>query len=241
MRHRLTAAVLIGLSAFDLACETGDHTEDEPGTVIVQDSAGIEIVESMTPAWDGDGWTVAATPTTVIEGDSYSIDAYDASGSLRRIIRLARGPRPITDDIRAAHETRLRERTSPDDEWFRRELSKPYPAHLPAFERLHADSEGNLWARQRRYGAEDGMAGAAVYEFFVFAADGRHLGTIELPANLEIYQIGADFILGRVRDELDIDSVHLRSRWLSAVHARSPPAAPPTPRSDSPAPRAPCT
>lgn len=413
-RNRLTAAVLTGLSVFALACESDDAPADQPGTVIVQDSAGIEIVESMTPVWDGDGWTVAATPTTVIgrvsgderylfggvngavvlrdgriavldgqaarirvysadgdhiedwgrsgegpgefsgsprrmfpyrgdsilveqfandgstifddrgrfgrtvppemwllfqndraslfdpslgpvrtcctlwgplpdgvflgsysemlpysgsgtmrssvmaaitpdsggtpvpagifkgglynrveggltelqfqfrfsmavgpdgyfvtEGDSYSFNAYDAGGRLRRIIRLAREPRPITDDIRAAHEARLREQTSPDDEWFRRELSKPYPAHLPAFESLHADTEGNLWARQRRYGADEVRVGAEMYEFYIFGADGRHLGTIELPANLEIYQLGADFILGRVRDELDVDYVHL--------------------------------
>ena len=154
------------------------------------------------------------------EGDSYSIDAYDASGHLRRIIRLAREPRPITGEVRANHEARHRERIlgpssrtddpSPEDEErLRYWLSVPYPAHLPAFEWLQADSEGNIWARQRRYGADDGMAGADMYESFIFGADGRHLGMIELPAGLEIYQIGADFILGKVRDALDVDYVHL--------------------------------
>ena len=32
---------------------------------------------------------------------------------------------------------------------------------------------------------------------------------IELPAGLEVYQIGTDFVLGKVRDELDVDYVHL--------------------------------
>ena len=146
----------------------------------------------------------------VTEGDAYSINAYDASGRLRRIIRLDREPRPVTDEVRAAHEARLREETPPENaEWLRRRLTVPYPAHLPAFEWLHADSEGNVWARQRRYGADDGMAGADMYESFIFGADGRHLGMIELPAGLEIYQIGVDFVLGKVRDALDVDYVHL--------------------------------
>ncbi|MCY4571302.1 MAG: hypothetical protein OXF01_00765, partial [Gemmatimonadetes bacterium] len=146
----------------------------------------------------------------VTEGDAYSINSYDTSGRLRRIIRLAREPRPVTDEVRAAHEARLREETSPEDEeWLRRRLAVPYPTHLPAFEWLHADSEGNLWARQRRYGADHGVAGANTYEFFVFAPDGRHLGMIELPAGLEVYQIGADFMLGKVSDEFDVDYVHL--------------------------------
>ena len=146
----------------------------------------------------------------VTEGDSYSIDAYDVSGRLRRIIRLARGPRPVTDDVKAAREARLREQISPEDEeWLRRRLSVPYPSHLPTFEGLHADSEGNVWARQEKYGADAGVEGADMYEFFIFGADGRHLGGVELPANLEVYQIGADFLLAKMRDDLDVDYVHL--------------------------------
>lgn len=119
----------------------------------------------------------------VTEGDAYSINAYDASGRLQRIIRLDRGPRPVTGEVRTAHEARLREETSPEnEEWLRRRLSVPYPTQLPAFEWLHADAEGNVWARHRRYGADDGTASAGAYEFFVFGADGRHLGTIELPS-----------------------------------------------------------
>lgn len=146
----------------------------------------------------------------VTEGDAYSIGAYDASGRLRRIIRLDREPRPVTAEVRAAHEARLREETSPEnEERLQRRLSVPYPTHLPAFEWLHADAEGNVWARHRRYGADDGTAGAGMYEFFIFGADGRHLGTIELPAGLEVYRIGTDFVLGKVRDELSVDYVHL--------------------------------
>ncbi len=144
------------------------------------------------------------------EGDAYSISAYDVSGRLRRIIRLDREPRPVTGEVRTAHEARLREETSPEnEEWLQRRLSVPYPTHLPAFERLHADAEGNIWARHRRYGADDGTAGAGMYEFFIFGADGRHLGTIELPAGLEVYRIGTDFVLGKVRDELGVDYVQL--------------------------------
>ena len=146
----------------------------------------------------------------VTEGDSYSIDDYDVSGRLRRIIRLARGPRPVTDDVKAAHEARLREQTLPEDEeWLQWQLSVSYPSHLPTSEWLRADSEGNVWARQEKYGAAAGVADPEMSEFFIFGADGRHLGVVELPANLEVYQIGADFLLAKMRDDLDVDYVHL--------------------------------
>ena len=71
------------------------------------------------------------------------------------------------------------------------------------------DSYSNVWARQEKYGADAGVAGADMYEFFIFGADGWHLGVVELPTNLEVYQIGADFLLAKMRDELDVDYVHL--------------------------------
>ena len=146
------------------------------------------------------------------EGDSHSIGAYDEGGRLRRIIRLAREPRPITDEVRAAYEDEVRERIRgygdrPDgsaDELIERELAVPYPPHLPAFESLHVDPEGNIWAGQRRYGADD-----EADEFFVFAADGQHLGIVEVPANLSVLQIGSDFILAHSRDELGVHYVHV--------------------------------
>lgn len=171
---------------------------------------------------DGDGYlrefqfqvrfsmTVGPDGYFATEGDAYSIEAYDTDGRLRRIIRLAREPGPVTDEVKADHEARLRARTSPDnEEWLRWQLTVPYPSHLPAFDRLHADPEGNVWARPQRFGAEDGLAGAATYEFFVFGTDGRYLGMVELPEGIEVYQIGTDFLLGKVSDDLDVDRVHL--------------------------------
>ena len=170
---------------------------------------------------EGDSWdlqfqvrfsmTVGPDGHFATEGDAYSIEAYDSDGSLRRIIRLARGPRPVTDEVKADHEARLRAQfTSPENEaWLRRKLAVPYPSHLPAFDLLHADPEGNVWAREQRFGADDGIAGPATHEFFIFGADGRHLGVIELPGSLEVYQIGTDFLLGKVSDELGVDRVYL--------------------------------
>ena len=63
---RRVAVVFTGLSCFAIACQPDDIRAGGPGTVTVQDSAGIEIVESGTPAWDGDGWRIAGTPSVVV-------------------------------------------------------------------------------------------------------------------------------------------------------------------------------
>ncbi len=161
------------------------------------------------------------------EGDAYSIDAYDHSGRLRRIIRLAREPRPVTDDVKAAHEAELRARimapgalieADSPEELLGMLLAGPYPSHLPTFFQLLVDPEGNVWAGQRRYGTgdagvddgtvDDDSQPSDMNEFFVFGADGRHLGVVELTADLRVFQIGADFILGTVTDDLGVSYVH---------------------------------
>lgn len=149
----------------------------------------------------------------VTEGDSYSIGRYDVSGRPIGIIRLAREPRPITDEVRAANENEIRDRIlgfgdrveggSPE-ELIQRALSASYPPHLPTFESLYVDPEGNIWAGQRRYGPSDNMT-----DFFVFAKDGRYLGIVEMPAKLSVLQIGSDFILAQLSDDLDVHYVHL--------------------------------
>ena len=59
-----------------VACADGGDRPSREGSpaqdAIVRDSAGIRIIESSTPVWDGDGWSVSDTPSVVIgrrEGD----------------------------------------------------------------------------------------------------------------------------------------------------------------------------
>lgn len=149
----------------------------------------------------------------VTEGDSYSIEVYDANGRLARIIRLAREPRPVSDEVRAVNEQEIRDRFreagdrvegGSATEMIQRALSTPYPPHLPTFEWLHVDPQGNIWAGQQSYDESSGMN-----EFFVFAADGNHLGAVDVPAELSVLQIGTDFVLAHVTDDLGVHYVHL--------------------------------
>ncbi len=160
----------------------------------------------------------AADGYLATEGDSYSISAFDASGRLVRIIRLAREPRPVTDEVKSAHRRQLSERIlapgaaieggSPGAV-LERMLSRPYPSHLPTFFGLHVDPEGNIWAGQHPYGVGDEGQAIDRNGFFVFGRDGRHLGVVELPRRISVFQIGADFVLGSVRDDLGVQYVYL--------------------------------
>jgi hypothetical protein len=45
--------------------------------------------------------------------------------------------------------------------------------------------------------------------WIVFDSDGRWLGAVEVPPNGRVSEIGADYVLGVWRDELDVERVQM--------------------------------
>ncbi|GEM_PF-586065 len=84
------------------------------------------------------------------------------------------------------------------------------PDVLPAFQALRIDPLGWYWAELFR----PGEAGAS--ERLVFDREGRARGIVELPRELEVHEIGEDYITGLWTDELDVEYVRrhaLDRRW----------------------------
>jgi hypothetical protein len=138
--------------------------------------------------------------------DSYEIGYYSRDGVLARLIRKAHTNLEVTAEDRERYiETRLEEAGS--ESWrerLRQMLSEmPFPETMPAYRRLLVDVEGDLWVADFRRPADEQP------RWTVFDPAGRMLGTIEMPPRLRVFQIGSDFVLGRWRDELDVEHVRL--------------------------------
>ena len=142
----------------------------------------------------------------------YEFRAYALDGSLARIVRLDRAPRRVTDahigtyierslsSIPADRAERRAER--------RRDLREMAVAeHLPAFAAYRSDALDHLWVYEYEAAGEETPGRL----FTIFNPDGRVLGFFEVPEGMVIHEIGADYILGKVRDELGVETVHLWS------------------------------
>jgi hypothetical protein len=79
----------------------------------------------------------------------------------------------------------------------------PIPSEMPAYNGAVADLEGNLWVRD--YQAD----GTTVSTWALFDPDGVFLGTVEIPPDLRVRQIGSDYILGTWKDDLDVAYVRM--------------------------------
>ncbi len=51
------------------------------------------------------------------------------------------------------------------------------------------------------------MPGAEVSRFRVFDTGGMLLGPVTMPTGFTVYDIGSDYVLGRVADDLEIEHV----------------------------------
>ena len=120
---------------------------------------------------------------------------------------------PIPSDAAAGH---------PDAEAVRRVMREArteaaLPDSFPHFSNLLVDDEGYLWVRE--YLPPVVIDEGEIPRWFVFSPEGRLLGQVPNPKGLHpsfspvgtpvTPRIGADYILGFVRDELGVESVVL--------------------------------
>lgn len=142
--------------------------------------------------------------------DRSEIRAFTLAGTLARIVRLGKEPRaPERAHIDAYIEAQV-SRVSSDDADYRARMRGDYNAvpvaeRLPVFTSVIADALDHLWVEEFEVPGEE-REGVL---WTVVDAAGSVLGFVETPDGLEIYEIGEDFILGRIRDELGVEYVQV--------------------------------
>ena len=72
---------------------------------------------------------------------------------------------------------------------------------MPAYSTVRAATDGNIWV------AEFQPPGVTRQEWLVFDGTGRLIARFETPVDLQVYQIGPDFILGRTVDDNGVERV----------------------------------
>ncbi len=152
------------------------------------------------------GDLVVITPT-----DRSEVTAFTTEGTVARIVRLGHEPRePEQAHVDAYIEAQVSSVPSEMVE-YRAQLRRDYQAvpvaeHLPAFASVMTDALDHLWVEEFAVPGEE-RPGVL---WTVLDPEGRVLGFVETPAALEIYEIGADYIVGRTEDEeLGVESVQV--------------------------------
>lgn len=148
------------------------------------------------------------------DGLGYELREFGADGKLRRIVRERRSSAPVTaSEIAAFKEAQVEvartERLSNESHRAMHVAGVEaamawvsFPKQKPAFAALKRDPAGNLWARE--YGDS-----TQAQHWDLFDRTGRLLGTVDTPAGLEVLEIGTDYLLGKIRDQDDVEGVRM--------------------------------
>ena len=160
--------------------------------------------ELVTGLW---GDQVVASPN-----DRYEIRAFRADGTLARIVRREHVPRAPTEADRAPYiEEQLSYYDGADiPEAFvaraRQEFeTTPMAETFPAFSSVLGDATGHLWVEEYRL-PHDNRPGTL---WAVFNPEGYALGFVETPDGLVIHEVGEDYVLGSMEDDLGVESVQV--------------------------------
>jgi hypothetical protein len=80
----------------------------------------------------------------------------------------------------------------------------PFHETMPYFSAIHVVEDGTLWIQEY-----SGFRGEQPTGWIVIDAEGRWLGDVEMPAGLNVHDIGSDWVLGVWRDANDVERVRL--------------------------------
>lgn len=145
----------------------------------------------------------AAGPQGLIVGSGppFEVRTFDESGRLAKISRVDTPPRPVDqaalDRARSALvDLGVSPRSAEDIH-----SAMDMPESLPAFQSLRVDALGWLWAEIFRVSPDED------HTWLLFDPEGRARGVIELPTDLEVHEIGEDYVVGVWQDDLGVEYV----------------------------------
>lgn len=140
----------------------------------------------------------------IAHNKSFELVRYDEEGRPREVLRVAGAwPTVSADEIRSTLEAQLAA-AAEDGEVDPRTLrvyEEFMPEQAPTFSDVLISAEGQVWVASYEFDASDG------YEWLVFSATGQLHGTVRTPPDLRVSDIGSGYLVGVVRDELDVEYV----------------------------------
>lgn len=185
-----------------LVADLGDQPGEE--ALIRVGENVIEVIRA--PVRRGYVLTTVDPEVLVGPNERAELRFWGSDGGLKRVVRLGEPPRLMTDRLREA-EVQLRVDAAPEEArpGIRNLYATiPFPDTVPMLGRVLPDRSGHLWIQRYRLEQDEGPA-----DWIVLNPSGQAVARLELPGGLEVFEIGTDYVLGRVQDELDVEHVQM--------------------------------
>lgn len=136
----------------------------------------------------------------VADRERYEVRVYRPGRGLVRIARLTRPRRPVTDEVLGAYKDQIYAQVENPDSRIVIMAAidrSPVADSMSWIDELLVDRLGGVWVFEQPFPGDEPAIG-------VFSPAGEWLGAVERPANFEPLEIGADYVLGLLTDELEV-------------------------------------
>ena len=140
----------------------------------------------------------AMADSTIWYGTAERFELHEIApdGRTLQSFRLDRPPAPVISTDRSTYSQAARGEVTGTDLEERMDATlreSVFADTFPAYDRILVDDVDNVWVRNYQW-----FDIGSGYAWSVFDPAGRFLGEVRVPSLLEIYQIGPDFVLGRM-------------------------------------------
>jgi hypothetical protein len=166
-------------------------------------------------------WTIS-DDGTIYQGlnSEYSINVYDTTGSIRRIVRRSVEPRPVTEDDKNVFRKMVRDAAAaqgaPESALDAFVQSMEFAPFYPKIGNIMAGPDATLWV-QRTQTAEEMKALGADFDpqdlgspnWDVYNRDGKFLGLLKMPARYTPLRWVGDRLVGIALDDNDVQFLTL--------------------------------
>lgn len=140
------------------------------------------------------------------DGVNFEVRVLSLEGELLRILRLPGYDLAVPEAVRDSMRTAMLEQEMPAQLRPTQEaMANSIPDRRPAYSGILVDPLGFLWVQSYIRS----LVAAGPRRSYIFDPEGQWLGTVELPDNFNLYQVGEDYVLGRYRDDLGVETIQV--------------------------------
>lgn len=144
-------------------------------------------------------------------GDDFELRVLGRDGGVRRIVRLPDYDLSVPQSVRdSLKRGMLGEKLPPAVRPVVEALANSIPTRRPAYSDLLVDPAGDVWVEAyipppSRFAPPS----TEPRHWLVFDPSGAWLGTVDLPASFDLYEVGDDYVLGCSTDSMGVETVRM--------------------------------
>lgn len=167
----------------------------------------VGIRRSFRPFGKNTFVAVSGTDLVIGSNDRFEFSVRELTEGSKTLVRALELQKKVEGDDRDRLFESYMKRGRGDEEKRRASLEElfdiaPLPEMRPAYTAIVRDADGKIWVREHRLNPE------RIATWYVFRPSGELVGTVRVPPGLVVYEVGRDYVLGSLKDEFDVPSVH---------------------------------